>query len=145
MDITMEKDDIVNLIKHAENARKYSYAPYSGYLVGAALLTGEGSIVTGCNIENAAYTPSTCAERTAFMKAVSDGIRHFRAIAIVGGKKDGERDFAYPCGVCRQVMAEFCCPEAFSVIVAKSPELYKVYTLAELLPESFGAANLSVL
>lgn len=139
----MEEKEIQNLIQHAEKAREYSYSPYSGYMVGAALLTDKGETVTGCNIENAAYGPSNCAERTAFFKAVSQGLLQFRAIAIVGGKKDGERNFAHPCGVCRQVMAEFCNPESFTIIVAKSKEEYKLYTLKELLPEGFGAANLN--
>ncbi|MBQ7065728.1 MAG: cytidine deaminase [Lachnospiraceae bacterium] len=139
----METLEIQNLIQHAETAREHSYSPYSGYMVGAALLTDTGQIVTGCNIENAAYGPSNCAERTAFFKAVSDGVLHFRAIAIVGGKRNGKRDYAHPCGVCRQVMAEFCNPETFWIIVAKNQEEYKVYTLKELLPESFGSDNLS--
>ncbi|MDE7177102.1 MAG: cytidine deaminase [Lachnospiraceae bacterium] len=136
-------DSIRDLIAAAIEARRKSYSPYSHYQVGAALLAGDGQIITGCNIENAAYGPSNCAERTAFFKAVSEGIRAFAAIAIVGSPEGEElTQFAYPCGVCRQVMAEFCEPENFRIIVAKSEEDYRVMTLAELLPESFGPDNL---
>lgn len=135
---------IKELITAAIEARRKSYSPYSHYQVGAALLTADGQIVTGCNIENAAYGPSNCAERTAFFKAVSEGIRDFAAIAIVGSP-EGEAltQFAYPCGVCRQVMMEFCEPSRFQVIVAKSEEDFRVMTLAELLPEAFGPKNVS--
>lgn len=135
---------IKELITAAIEARRKSYSPYSHYQVGAALLTADGQIVTGCNIENAAYGPSNCAERTAFFKAVSEGICDFSAIAIVGSP-EGEAltQFAYPCGVCRQVMMEFCEPLRFQVIVAKSEEDYRVMTLAELLPEAFGPKNVS--
>ncbi len=130
------------LIQYALDARKYAYAPYSGYAVGAALLSSDGVIFTGCNVENAAYGPSNCAERTALFKAVSEGVRGFRAIAIVGGKGDEISDYAYPCGVCRQVMAEFCNAKEFRIIVATSTTDYCVCTLDELLPNGFGAANL---
>lgn len=130
------------LVKKALEARKKSYSPYSGFMVGACLEAESGKLYTGCNIENAAYTPTNCAERTAFFKAVSEGERRFKRIAIVGGKKDGELDFCSPCGVCRQVMMEFCEPESFQIILGKSEEEYKVYTLEELLPLGFGAANL---
>lgn len=133
---------IGELVGKALEARRKSYSPYSHYQVGAALLTGDGQIVTGCNIENAAYGPSNCAERTAFFKAVSEGIRDFKAIAIVGSPAGEEiTQYAYPCGVCRQVMREFCEPEGFRVIAAKSETDYRVMTLAELLPESFGPEN----
>jgi cytidine deaminase len=136
-------DSIRELIKAAIEARRKSYSPYSHYQVGAALLTADGQIVTGCNIENAAYGPSNCAERTAFFKAVSEGMREFTAIAIVGSPEGEElTQYAYPCGVCRQVMREFCEPERFRIIVAKSEEDYRVMTLAALLPESFGPENL---
>ncbi len=136
-------DSIRELIKAAIEARRKSYSPYSHYQVGAALLTADGQIVTGCNIENAAYGPSNCAERTAFFKAVSEGMREFTAIAIVGSLEGEElTQYAYPCGVCRQVMREFCEPERFRIIVAKSEEDYRVMTLAALLPESFGPENL---
>lgn len=138
----MQKEQIVTLIEQAKAAREFSYSPYSGYMVGAALLTAEGEIYTGCNIENAAYGPSNCAERTAIFKAVSEGKKEFTAIAIVGGKKGSAGDYAAPCGVCRQVMMEFCDPEKMQIIVAKSAEEYKLFTLAQLMPEGFGAANL---
>lgn len=134
---------IQDLITAAITARKKSYSPYSHYQVGAALLTGDGQIVMGCNIENAAYGPSNCAERTAFFKAVSEGIREFRAIAIVGSPEGDElTQYAYPCGVCRQVMMEFCDPEEFQIIVARSGKDYRLMTLRELLPEGFGPGNL---
>lgn len=139
----LTKDNICDLIAAAIEARRNSYSPYSHYQVGAALLTADGRVVTGCNIENAAYGPSNCAERTAFFKAVSDGVREFSAIAIVGSPEGEElTQYAYPCGVCRQVMMEFCEPESFQVIVAKSEADYRVMTLSELLPEGFGPANL---
>lgn len=136
-------DGIQDLVAAAIEARRRSYSPYSHYQVGAALLAKDGQIITGCNIENAAYGPSNCAERTAFFKAVSEGVREFAAIAIAGSP-EGEKltQFAYPCGVCRQVMAEFCRPEDFRIIVAKSEEDYRIMTLAELLPEGFGPENL---
>ncbi len=124
-----------DLIKEALSAREYSYSPYSHFRVGAALLCKDGSVWTGCNIENRAYGPTNCAERTAFFKAVSEGKREFSAIAIAGG---GEKlDWCYPCGVCRQVMAEFCNPDTFEIVCARTEEEYKVYTLRELLPEMF--------
>ncbi len=138
----MEQKQMVTLIEEALKAREYSYSPYSNYMVGAAVLTAEGEIYTGCNIENAAYGPTNCAERTAVFKAVSEGKREFTAIAVVGGKRGSSGDYAAPCGVCRQVLMEFCNPEQMQVIVAKSTEEYKVFTLAQLLPEGFGAANL---
>lgn len=131
------------LIKAALEARKASYSPYSGYQVGAALLTQEGKLYTGCNIENAAYTPTICAERTAIFKAVSEGERHFKAIAIVGSPAGEVVQFAWPCGVCRQVMMEFCDPAGFVVISAKSETDYRIRTLDELLPEGFGPQNLA--
>lgn len=131
------------LIEEAAAARKRAYAPYSHFMVGAALLTEDGRIYRGCNIENAAYGPSNCAERTAFFKAVSEGERSFKAIAITGSPEgDVITQYAAPCGVCRQVMAEFCRPDSFAVIVGRSPEDYYVKSLAELLPENFGPANL---
>ena len=134
---------IRTLISAAIKARKLSYSPYSHYQVGAALLSEDGQVVTGCNIENAAYTPTNCAERTAFFKALSEGCRDFRAIAIVGSPEgDVLTQYAYPCGVCRQVMMEFCDPSDFQIIVAKSENDYLVKTLQELLPEGFGPDNL---
>ena len=132
------------LIENAIEARKMAYTPYSKYKVGAALLSSDNKIIKGCNIENAAYGPTNCAERTAFFKAVSEGVKEFSAIAIVGGVEN-ETDlfsgYAFPCGVCRQVMREFCDSE-FEIVVARSVTDYKVYTLGELLPESFGPDNL---
>ena len=140
----MKTDVIEQLIKEALRARNFSYSPYSHYQVGAALLAKDGSIYTGCNIENAAYSPTNCAERTAFFKAVSEGKSEFCAIAIVGGPADaGITQYAYPCGVCRQVMMEFCNPKTFQIIVAKSVTEYEVRTLEELLPDGFGASNLT--
>lgn len=125
------------LIKIALEVRTNAYCPYSGFSVGAALLCGDGSVYTGCNIENSAFTPTVCAERTAFFKAVSDGKKGFVKIAVVGGNADKEPDnFCPPCGVCRQVMKEFCSAD-FEIIIAKNPDEYKLKTLAELLPESF--------
>jgi cytidine deaminase len=134
-------DDRV-LAGEAIAARENSYSPYSLFMVGAALLTGGGKIYRGCNIENAAYGPSNCAERTAFFKALSEGERDFRAIAVAGWPKNGERGFAYPCGVCRQVMMEFCEPQTFRVIVAAAVDDLRSHTLEELLPCGFGPGNL---
>lgn len=133
------------LIKEAFEARKTSYAPYSDFNVGASLLTTDGKVYHGCNIESASYTPSCCGERTAFFKAVSENQRDFKAIAIVAAPKGSEaEDFDYcaPCGVCRQVMAEFCDTEDFKIILAKSEDDYKVYTLEELLPLSFTGKDI---
>ena len=130
------------LIRTALQARQNSYSPYSGYQVGAALMTRDGQIYTGCNIENAGYTPTVCAERTAVFKAVSEGKFSFKGIAIVGGKKSGELQYAFPCGVCRQVLREFTDPSEFTVLVAKNEEDYVERTLEELLPDSFGPDNL---
>ncbi len=133
---------VKHLIEQAIDARTRAYTPYSHFKVGAALLTKDGKIYQGCNIENAAYTPSNCAERTAIFKAVSEGEREFAAIAIVGSM-EGETNTlpTGPCGVCRQVMAEFCSLD-MPVIIAKTPEDYMQMTLGELLPLSFGPANL---
>ena len=140
----LAQETIKELIAQAIEARKKSYSPYSHYQVGAALLAKNGRIITGCNIENAAYTPTNCAERTAVFKAVSEGIREFLAIAIVGSPEGDElTQYAYPCGVCRQVMIEFCNPSDFWIVVAKSEEDYRMMTLGELLPEGFGPDNLN--
>lgn len=131
------------LIALALQAREKAYTPYSHFKVGAALLTKSGNVYTGCNIENAAYTPSNCAERTAFFKAVSEGEREFAAIAIVGGAANAaELDYCAPCGVCRQVMMEFCDYDNFQVILAANEDEYRVYTLREILPVGFGPKNL---
>lgn len=139
----MEKELIEKLIDTAIAQLAYSYTPYSHFKVGAALLTRDGKLYTGCNIENAAYTPTNCAERTAFFKAVSEGERSFRAICVVGGKDDVLTEYAAPCGVCRQVMMEFCHPDEFQIILAVSREKYDVFTLRELLPLGFGPDNLA--
>lgn len=140
----LNRDKIGMLIDQAVEGMSHAYTPYSKFRVGAALLTESGKIYTGCNIENAAYTPTNCAERTAFFKAVSEGEQHFTAICIVGGKNGKLTDYTPPCGVCRQVMMEFCKPEEFRIILAIDHEHYRIYTLKELLPEGFGAARLTV-
>lgn len=139
----MEQSYIEKLIETAIAQLDYSYAPYSNFKVGAALLAKNGDIYTGCNIENAAYTPTNCAERTAFFKAVSEGVRDFQAICIVGGKDGVLTEYAAPCGVCRQVMMEFCNPKTFQIILAIDKERYDIYTLEELLPQGFGPSNLA--
>jgi len=130
------------LLAAAQAARDNAYAPYSKFKVGAAVETVDGEIFTGCNIENAAYTPTNCAERTAFFKAVSEGVRDFEAICIVGGKNQKPTGYTAPCGVCRQVMMEFCNPKTFKIILAIDRENYRVYTLEDMLPQGFGPANL---
>ncbi len=125
------------LIAAALAARENAYAPYSGFFVGAALECADGSLYTGCNIENAAYSPSNCAERTAFFKAVSEGQRKFMRIAVVGGR-EGESVMPAPCGVCLQVMAEFCDPDEFEVWMAKNEKEYEKKKLRELLPHGFS-------
>lgn len=127
------------LVDAAFAARENAYAPYSGFSVGAALLTADGKIYPGCNIENAAFTPGCCAERAAFFRAVGEGERSFAAIAIVGGKT-GEEPAAIcpPCGVCRQVMQEFCDPETFRILLPKNRREWETCTLARLLPLGFG-------
>ena len=140
----MEQTMIDKLIETAIEQLKFSYTPYSNFKVGAALLAKDGKIYTGCNIENAAYTPTNCAERTAFFKAVSEGVKEFDAICIVGGKDGVLTEYAPPCGVCRQVMMEFCDPETFQIILAAADGKYKIYRLKELLPEGFGPDNLVI-
>ena len=130
------------LMKMAVEAMKMSYSPYSGYRVGAALLARGGKVYTGCNIENAAYSPTVCAERCAIFKAVSEGVREFEAIAVVGSRADGVPRTAFPCGVCRQVMAEFCDTDSFMIYVLGADGAVQGYTLAQLLPESFGKSDL---
>ena len=138
----MEEAVIRKLIKTAVRQLSYSYTPYSHFKVGAALLAENGTIYTGCNIENAAYTPTSCAERTAFFKAVSEGVRTFKAICITGGMNGELTDYTAPCGVCRQVMMEFCSPEEFEIILAKGEDDYKMYKLKDLMPLGFGPGNL---
>ena len=139
----MEQALVEKMIDTAIAQLNFSYTPYSNFRVGAALLAKDGTIYTGCNIENAAYTPTNCAERTAFFKAVSEGVRTFDAICIVGGKDGVLTEYAAPCGVCRQVMMEFCDPETFQIILATGREQYDIYTLKELLPLGFGPNNLA--
>lgn len=130
------------LIEKAMEQLQFSYTPYSNFKVGAALLAKNGTIYGGCNIESASYTPTNCAERTAFFKAVSEGVREFDAICIVGGKDGVLTEYAAPCGVCRQVMMEFCNPDTFQIILATRKEQYEIFTLKELLPLGFGPNNL---
>jgi cytidine deaminase len=128
--------EVVKLIKMAIEAREKAYVPYSGFKVGASILTKEGKVFTGCNIESASYSPTICAERTALAKAVSEGYRDIDTVVVVGSFEK----LSYPCGVCRQMIREF--GEDIKIIVAKSTEKYKEYTIRELLPESFGPEDL---
>ncbi len=132
----------LELVNLAIEAREHAYVPYSGFAVGAALLTKTGKVYQGCNIENASYTPTNCAERTAFFKAIYDGERDFEAIAVVGGKK-GEpiSELCAPCGVCRQVMREFC-KDDFKIYLGKGGDAYEEITLTNLLPFSFSKEDL---
>lgn len=142
MENNLEEKTIHALIKKAIEAQKNAYVPYSNFRVGAALLSKNNEIFSGCNIENAAYSPSNCAERTAFFKAVSEGERDFQAIAIVGGENNKFGTFCPPCGVCRQVMLEFCNSNSFIIILANSISDYKVFSLAEMMPFAFDKQNL---
>ncbi len=130
------------LCSAAVDAIKNAYAPYSGYKVGAALLTKSGKVYTGCNIENASYSPTVCAERTAVFKAVSDGERDFLKIAVAGGKNGEIAGEFPPCGVCRQVMSEFCSAD-FEVLVVKGENSFTEYKLSEILPYSFNPDHLN--
>ena len=141
-DCLMQKRQVEEMIDIAIRQLEFSYTPYSGFKVGAALLAKDGTIYGGCNIENAAYGPTNCAERTAFFKAVSEGERSFRAICIVGGMDGVPTDYTAPCGVCRQVMMEFCSPEESEIILARGVGDYQVYKLKDLLPCGFGPGNL---
>ncbi len=134
--------DYKELMRQAVEIRKRAYTPYSGYQVGAALLGKSGRVYLGCNVENAAYSSGICGERTAFVKAVSEGEREFQAIAVIGGAANGPLELAPPCGICRQVMREFCDPETFEIVLGTGPEDIQVYTLSQLLPLSFGPENL---
>lgn len=141
----MEKltdNEIKKLISEAIDAKNFAYVPYSNFRVGAALYTKQGKIYKGCNIENAAFSPTNCAERTAFFKAVSEGDKDFLAIAVSGGDKNEKGEYCPPCGVCRQVMVEFCDLESFIVIFANSTDDYKIFTLKEILPFTFKKENL---
>ena len=126
------------LIRQAKKAMEFAYAPYSGYKVGAALLTKTGKVYLGCNIENAAYGPTNCAERTAIFKAVSEGEREFSCIAVVGGKDGVVEDVFPPCGICRQVMQEFCEPD-FMIYMGRGDDSFEAVRLEELLPFGFSA------
>ena len=130
------------LVKSALEARERAYTPYSHFKVGAALLTAEGEVIQGCNIENASFSVTNCAERTAFFKAVSEGEREFSAIAVVGGYELDFKDYFAPCGVCRQVMAEFCDMSTFKVILGKNGGEFRVFTLKEILPFGISPQNL---
>ncbi len=129
------KEQYQELMQAAVSARAFAYAPYSNYCVGAALLAKDGRVFTGCNIENAGYTPTNCAERTALFKAVSEGVTAFAAIAVVGGRRGELSDSCAPCGVCRQVLAEFCAPDL--PVILGTPESIRVMTLGDLLPLAF--------
>ncbi len=133
----MQDETIRILVRRAMDMLSMSYVPYSHFHVGAALLTKSGKVYGGCNIENKAYSPTICAERTAIFKAVSEGETEFQAICIVGGPDGIVADHCPPCGVCRQVMSEFCEPDTFLIILARTEEDYKVYTLREMLPFRF--------
>ena len=138
----LKENDVKKLIEFAIQHLPKAYVPYSNYRVGAALLAKNGTIYTGCNIENAAYTPCNCAERTAFFKAISEEVKEFEAICVVGGKGGILNDYAAPCGVCRQVMMEFCDPDCFQVILAGRNGQVRRFLLRDLLPMGFGPANL---
>ena len=130
------------LLSLAARARESAYTPYSGFAVGAALLTSDGTVYTGCNIENAAFTPTVCAERVAVFRAVADGKRDFAAIAVVGGKAGESAARCTPCGVCRQVLAEFCHPEKFTVYLPGENGLPEEHLFSELFPFGFGRSDL---
>lgn len=131
-----------DLIERAMGVLGRAYAPYSHFHVAAALLCRDGSVYTGVNVENASYPAAVCAERSAILRAVNDGRRDFKAIVICGGRNGVVTDYCPPCGICRQVMREFCDPNEFKIILARSPKEYQEYTLEELLPLGFGPGNL---
>ena len=131
----------LELMQLAEEARKFSYCPYSHFAVGAALISKSGKVYTGCNVESSSYTPTNCAERTAVFKAISEGESNFEAIAVIGAPEGETGKFCAPCGVCRQVLREFCEPKTFRVLLGTTDSV-KAYTLAELLPISFGPDDL---
>lgn len=142
--IIVKKEDISiieQMIEEAIYVRKNAYSPYSHFQVGACLQGLDGKLYTGCNIENASFSATNCAERTAFFKAVSQGVKKFSRIVIVGGKENGNLELCPPCGICRQVMMEFCNPEKFEIILATSTKEYQVYLLKQLLPLGFGKEN----
>lgn len=137
----MDTKLIQELIRQALAARQNAYAPYSHFKVGASLLTDTGEIFSGANVENASYGATICAERSAILQAIFHGQKQIAAIAIVGFAEDSKIDYAYPCGICRQVLNEFSTAKTI-IIVAKSIETYEVYTMAEMLPHGFGPDNL---
>ena len=127
------------LIQEAMKARENAYAPYSGFTVGAALLSSSGKVYHGCNVENASYPATNCAERTALFSAVASGEHHFEAVAIIGGMKgEAPAQFCYPCGICRQALSEFASPDSFVVLVAKSETEFEEFLLKDLLPYGFS-------
>ncbi len=139
----MEKISDKDLLDLAVEARKNSYSPYSNMAVGAALLCKNGKVYRGCNIESSSYSPTNCAERTAFFKAISEGEREFEAIAVVGGPVGQEINGLFPpCGVCRQVMMEFCDADKFRIIMGKNIHEYELMNLRQLLPMGFGPNNM---
>lgn len=138
--VTQEQKSLVDA---ARTARLKSYSPYSHFQVGAALLTADGEIFTGCNIESAAFSATNCAERTAIFKAVSEGKKEFSAIAVVGAYEGHPLTFCSPCGVCRQVLREFCNPDTFQILLSQEDYLTRSYSLKELLPEGFGPEDLA--
>ncbi len=139
---SLSVQEMQELLEQAEQARRFAYTPYSHFQVGAALLTKAHQVYTGCNIENAAFTPGNCAERTAIFKAVSEGNRSFEAIAITGGPEGESGTFCPPCGVCRQVMMEFCDPASFLIILKGADGMPVVHTLQQYLPDGFGPSDL---
>ncbi len=131
------------LIQAALRAREQAYTPYSHFAVGAALLSADGAVYTGCNVENAAFSPTCCAERVALFKAVSEGARHFTVLCVLGGPEGAPpRAECTPCGVCRQALREFCDPETFRILLAVDETRFRTVTLSQLLPDSFGPDNL---
>lgn len=138
----MTKKEKKELVRAAIDALPGAYVPYSHFHVGAALLCDDGTVYTGINVENASYPATNCAERTAFFQAVNAGKREFTAIAICGGKDGLIEDYCAPCGICRQVMREFCSPTTFKILLARSEEDIKEFTLEELLPFGFGPENM---
>lgn len=137
--------DYAALLEKAIAARKSAYSPYSRFSVGAALLCADGSVYTGCNVENASYSPTCCAERVAFYKAISENAKDFRAIAVAGGRQEREKpdNLCPPCGVCRQVMLEFCDPDNFLIILGSSQDDIKIYKLGDIIPLGFTPGKLS--